>query len=231
MVGLVFTMAPTVVTAQPSVTAQTDALAQACPGAAAWLKDHAQSEKAMQERDDARSPTDAELLAEILRRTDRDQEARHAYISGGGDPRAASRVEAIDEDNFRWFSALVKRQGFPSVAQVGEVGVHRAWLLVQHSDAHPEFRAALLPVLTQRYAAGEFDATDLAKVIDRSLKRAGKPQRFGTQFDWMSRHFQLPGETELRRFDSNREQLHLMSLEDYACFMNQQLAELNRSAD
>jgi hypothetical protein len=47
----------------------------------------------------------------------------------------------------------------------------------------------------------------------------------------MSRHFQLPEASELSRFDSNREQLHLMSLEDYACFMNQQLANLNRSAN
>jgi hypothetical protein len=55
--------------------------------------------------------------------------------------------------------------------------------------------------------------------VDRLLRAAKKPQRFGTQFDWQSGTFSLPERQILEEIEANRRQLGLMPLEDYACKM------------
>jgi hypothetical protein len=63
----------------------------------------------------------------------------------------------------------------------------------------------------------------LARLTDRVLLAAGKPQRFGTQFDWFSGRFKPKGIVNLADIESNRSSLGLMSLADYACMMNGKL--------
>jgi hypothetical protein len=101
--------------------------------------------------------------------------------------------------------------------------VLEAWLLAQHADRAPKFQAALLPALEQRHAAGEFNASDLARFTDRVLKAQGKPQRYGTQFppeEMRTQYFGLPDEQSLREVDAQRRELGVMPLADYACMMS-----------
>jgi hypothetical protein len=118
---------------------------------------------------------------------------------------------------------IVTKSGFPNREEIGEIGLHLGWLLLQHADQDPAFRASLVPVVVERFKSGEMSRTDVAKIIDRSLKSAGKPQKFGTQFDWLSGHFKLPA--NLADINQNRAELGLMPLEDYACLMNTHLQE------
>ena len=99
----------------------------------------------------------------------------------------------MDSDNLLWLKKLAKDAGIPSVAQVGESGVHWTWLLVQHADDDPQFQQSMQPIFAQRHQVGELPAEDLAKLTDRVLLSAGKPQRFGTQFDWYSGQFKSKG--------------------------------------
>jgi hypothetical protein len=129
----------------------------------------------------------------------------------------------MDADNLQWLKKLVSDSGIPTVAQVGESGVHWAWLLVQHATEEPSFQLSVQPIFAQRQAAGELPADDLARLTDRVLVKAGKPQRFGTQFDWYSGHFKPKGVLNMAEIEANRRQLGLMSLKDYACVMNGKL--------
>jgi len=88
---------------------------------------------------------------------------------------------------------------------------------LQHADQDPKFQSDLLPVLKQRHAAGELPSNDLARIIDRILVAEGKPQRFGTQFDWFAETFEMPEPTTLTAIDGERSRLGLMPLADYVC--------------
>jgi hypothetical protein len=129
----------------------------------------------------------------------------------------------MDADNLIWLKKLVKDNGIPTVAQVGESGVHWTWLLVQHADDDLQFQISAQPIFAQRQEAGELPADDLAKLTDRVLLAAGKPQRFGTQFDWYSGQFTPKGAAKIADIEANRQALGLMRLTDYACMMNGKL--------
>ena len=96
------------------------------------------------------------------------------------------------------------KDGVPTVAQVGESGVHWAWLLVQHADDDPQFQLSLQPLFAERQRAGELPADDLARLTDRVLLATGRPQRFGTQFDWLSGRFKPKGVVDLAAIEANR---------------------------
>lgn len=201
-------------------------LATTCPGAAAWRQAHREQLPAqMEQRDQARGFSMPELRRELQQRTDEDQRERKALLANPHDLALGRRVQSLDADNIRWLGELAKDTGVPSVEQVGELGVHWTWLLVQHADEDRGLQATLLPQFEKRYAAGELPAEDLAKLTDRIQLALGKPQRYGTQFDWFSGEFKSRDAADLGAIDANRRTLGLMPLADYACMMNARLKQ------
>jgi hypothetical protein len=128
-------------------------------------------------------------------------------------------VAAVDSDNLRWLRALISRQGLPTAQQVGFSGVQWVWVLVQHADTDPRFQGTLLLAFEKRFAAGELPPEDLARLTDRVLIQLGRPQEYGTQFDWYAAEFKLPSGDALTKIEANRTRLGLMPLSDYACMM------------
>jgi hypothetical protein len=157
------------------------------------------------------------LLKELKARVEKDQAARKRWLADQGSTELADAVDTIDTENVTWLRNLVSTRGFPTAAEVGKEGVHLAWVLLQHADRDPKLQSDLLPILEQRFAAGELPANDLARITDRVMLASGKPQRYGTQFDWFSGDFSLPELTKLAEIDAARAQLGLMPLVDYVC--------------
>ena len=195
-----------------------------CPGAVAWRQAHRdQLPPAMAERDQARTFSAPQLRSELQRRFELDQQERQRLVANPRDRAVADRVARMDVENLAWLKKLVNDQCVPTVAQVGENGVHWTWLLVQHADDDPQFQLSVQPVFAQRQAAGELPADDLARLTDRLLLAAGKPQRYGTQFDWFSGKFKPKGVVNVADIEANRSAVGLMPLADYACMMNGKL--------
>jgi hypothetical protein len=199
-----------------------------CPGAAAWREAHSnQLPSALAQRDRTRTFSAIELRSELQRRFEADQRERKKLIANPGDREVDNRVRRMDEENLAWLKNLVKDNGIPTVSQVGESGVHWTWLLVQHADGDPQFQLRVQPIFVQRQQAGELPADDLAKLTDRVLLAEGKPQRYGTQFDWYSGQFKPKGVPKgagnMADIEANRQALGLMPLSDYACMMNGKL--------
>jgi hypothetical protein len=195
-----------------------------CPGAAAWREEHRnQLPAALAQRDQTRTFSAPELRAELERRFEADQRERQKLIADPRDRGVGNRVQRMDMENLVWLKNLVKDNGIPTVAQVGESGVHWIWLLVQHADDDPQFQLSVQSIFAQRQEAGELPADDLARLTDRVLLAAGKPQRFGTQFDWYSGQFKPKGAGNIADIEANRQALGLMPLADYACMMNGKL--------
>jgi hypothetical protein len=189
-----------------------------CPGAVTWEREHPKPNDGAGTHS-AVVPAEAKLLDELRQRVTKDQAARKRWLANQGDEALADDVGSIDADNLAWLRALVSEKGFPTAAQVGNEGVHFAWVLLQHADGDPKLQADLLPVLEQRFSAGELPANDLARLTDRILVASDQPQRYGTQFDWFAGTFTLPEANELGRIDEARARLGLMPLTDYVCVL------------
>lgn len=189
-----------------------------CPGAASWSRNHPTfAESPQLEAGSGRAISDAGLLKGLKVRVESDQAARRKWVAEPKNETVGRSVDAIDAANLTWLRQLISEKGFPTAAQVGNEGVHLAWILLQHADQDPKLQSEQLPVLEQRFAAGELPANDFARITDRVLVASGKPQRYGTQFDWIVGEFKLPEPSRLAEIDTERSHLGLMPLADYVC--------------
>jgi hypothetical protein len=59
-----------------------------------------------------------------------------------------------------------------------------AWLIVQHAIAQPAFQRRALELLRAAVRRDEARALKAAMLEDRIRTLEGRPQRYGTQFDW-----------------------------------------------
>lgn len=192
--------------------------AEECPGASAWALEHPTASYSPPPQGDGRSAiSEPALLEDLKLRVERDQAARKRWLVDRGNSELSSAVDSLDTENVAWLRNLISTKGFPTAAQVGQQGVHLAWLLLQHADQDPKLQNDLLPTLERRFAAGELPANDLARITDRVLIAASKPQRYGTQFDWFAGDFSLPEQKALVDIDAARATLGLMPLADYVC--------------
>ena len=79
---------------------------------------------------------------------------------------------------------MLARVGWPGRARVGEDGASAAWRIVQHAIGEPALLRGCLPLLQAAVAEGEADPTEMAMLEDRIRVFEGRPQRYGTQYDW-----------------------------------------------
>jgi hypothetical protein len=161
-------------------------------------------------------------LYELAQRASSDESDRNAWIATAGDDKAAAgnEVVAVDGDNLSWLKALVQRQGFPTVEQVGRKGVNDAWLPVQHADRDPAFQAQVLDVPKPRLASGGVRKQDFAMLLDRVRRAQDKPQIYGSQFMPNKRGRLVPEPTEdMAHVDERRAAMNLMPLAAYSCVL------------
>jgi hypothetical protein len=79
---------------------------------------------------------------------------------------------------------ILAEHGWPGERQVGADGAEAAWLIVQHAIAQPGFQRQALAMLKAATGRGEAPAWQAAMLEDRIRTFEGRPQRYGTQFDW-----------------------------------------------
>lgn len=150
-------------------------------------------------------------LRSLLLVLERDREAAHA----GSDPKTEAESEARTTKALR---EIVDRYGWPGKSLVGKDGAHAAWFVVQHArdDA---FQKACLEKLELAVAQGEAQAVEHAYLSDRVAVNAGKPQRWGTQFDGKTRE-PYPIE-DAERVDERRKAIGLSTLAEYQRFLRE----------
>jgi Family of unknown function (DUF6624) len=79
---------------------------------------------------------------------------------------------------------MVDAHGWPGATMVGEDGADAAWLVLHHAIGDPALQRRCLPLLEDAAAKGEIPAWHPATLLDGIRFHEGRPQVYGSMFDW-----------------------------------------------
>lgn len=91
-------------------------------------------------------------------------------------------MEALHIDNAKKLEAIIDAVGWPHQGIAGTDGAEAAWLVAQHAISLPDFQRKVLQLLKGN--ANDVPPAQIAMLEDRIRKFEGRPQLYGTQFDW-----------------------------------------------
>jgi hypothetical protein len=122
-------------------------------------------------------------------------------------------MEALHIDNAKKLEAIIDALGWPHQGIAGADGAEAAWLVAQHAISLPDFQRKVLQLLKDN--ANDVPPAQIAMLEDRIRKFEGKPQLYGTQFDWDENGQLSPGAIEdEENVDHRRAAVGLNSLKE-----------------
>jgi hypothetical protein len=95
-----------------------------------------------------------------------------------------ARLELLHRRHGVRLAAILERYGWPGRTLAGADGGHAAWLIAQHAICDPALQRRALQLIRSAAAHGEAALLDVAMLEDRVRVCEGRPQRYGTLFDW-----------------------------------------------
>lgn len=93
-------------------------------------------------------------------------------------------MEVVHRANADELHDIVEVAGWPTEARAGADGAEAAWLVAQHAIGLPDFQRRCLASIEAAADAGAVPRWQAAYLDDRIRTYEGRPQRYGTQFDW-----------------------------------------------
>lgn len=155
------------------------------------------------------------LRDELLEMARRDRQVRAELVASGElfDVGYEPRMARVHERNARRLRRIIESVGWPGTDLVGLDGAEAAWLILQHAIAEPDLQRHALPLLQAAAREGTASPGQAAMLEDRIRFFEGRPQRYGTQFDWDAEGNLSPGDVEEpRRLDERRRAIELPPL-------------------
>ena len=156
------------------------------------------------------------LRRELIAMAEEDQRvraelARDGSLFEGYHP----RMQSLHDANAARLSAILDAHGWPGQSLVGREGAFAAWLIAQHAIGQPAFQRRVLELLKPAIPTGEVPALHAAMLEDRIRSFEGRPQLYGTQFDWdeQGRMSPLPHD-DPARVEARRREIGLKPLAD-----------------
>jgi hypothetical protein len=126
-----------------------------------------------------------QLFEELEKMADEDTRTRAGLLASGELFEGYHpRMEAVHRRNAARLKEIIAQYGWPGRSLVGEEGATYAWIILQHSIGDPEFQRHGLQLLKDAVARGDAPATHAAYLEDLVRMYEGRPQLYGTQFDW-----------------------------------------------
>lgn len=155
------------------------------------------------------------LRDELLEMARRDQTVRAELVASGElfEVGYEPRMARVHERNARRLRRILESVGWPGADLVGPDGAEAAWLILQHAIAEPDLLRRALPLLQAAAREGKASPRHAALLEDRIRCFEGRPQRYGTQFDWDAEGKLSPGAVENpQRLDERRRAIGLPPL-------------------
>lgn len=171
-----------------------------------------------------------EIASKIISLKKNDLELRNELIKKGKlSDGYDSEMEQLHNANAMILNDVIGQIGYPTIDKVGKEASEAAWLVIQHSISQPAFMRMCRDLLENAVRENKADPIHLAYLTDRIAVYEGKPQLFGTQFDWDEN-----GELSPRLYDDfeklnqRRESIGLNTLEDQTEIIRRQAHEENQ---
>jgi hypothetical protein len=94
------------------------------------------------------------------------------------------RMREVHDRHAGRLADIMAAHGWPGHPEAGRDGAEAAWLIAQHAIAQPALQRRALGALRAAAGRGSVPAMYPAMLDDRIRTFEGRPQRYGTQFDW-----------------------------------------------
>jgi hypothetical protein len=167
------------------------------------------------------SGTSRELKRRLNAMAKRDQAVRTpTYVTGNVSEVLVRRQQQTDDRLTRELKQIVARDGWPTIRLVGLEASENAALVLVHSRDH-DFQRSLLRRLQTLVEQGEILGSSVALLTDKILISEGKPQRFGTQFDWTNKTIRMLPVEDQAHLDERRAKYLLPPMAEYTKTLQQ----------
>ncbi len=155
----------------------------------------------------------------------RDKLIHEGRLSAGYDP----EMEAMHIKNAESLEQIIDEIGYPTIEKVGTEANESSWLVIQHAISRPEFMRKCAALMEIAVAEDQADAKQLAYLTDRIAVFEGRPQLYGTQFDW-DEHCELSPSLvdDPEKVDQRRKSIGLNSFADQTAIIRKQAMAENQ---
>jgi hypothetical protein len=109
--------------------------------------------------------------------------AREGHLFRGYHPRMAE----VNSRNAERLEEIIDEHGWPGRSLVGDRASRAAWLVLQHAIAYPRLMRRGLELVREAAGQGEVAQAEVVMLEDRIRILEGRPQLFGTQYEWDDR--------------------------------------------
>lgn len=138
-------------------------------------------------------------------------------------------MEALHNKHTKILNGIIDTIGYPTIDKVGKEASEAAWMIVQHSIGQPGFMKKCVKLLAKAVNENKANPQNLAYLKDRIAVLEGKPQLYGTQFDWDKNGEMSPGDyDDLIKVNHRRKSIGLNTLEEQIRIMRKSVEKENQ---
>lgn len=138
------------------------------------------------------------------------------------------RMAEVHQRNGARLAEILNEYGWTRKSLVGADGAEGAWIIVQHAIGDPALQRRCLQLLEEAARQDEAPAWQFAYLTDRVRVLEGRPQVYGTSFDWDEAGEMSPCETEApESVDERRRTVGLPPFAESARRQREAVAETN----
>ena len=156
------------------------------------------------------------IAAKIIELKDADLTLREKLVQRGQLSEGYDKeMNELHNKNAKVLNDIIDAIGYPTTDKVGKEANEATWLVIQHSIGQPEFMKKCVELLEIAVSENKADSKNLAYLTDRIAVFEGKPQLYGTQFDWDKFGNLSPNSfDDLNKVNERRKSIGLNSIEE-----------------
>lgn len=161
---------------------------------------------------------DEKLRDELLKMQEVDQKTREDCPKKNADEQIkcyAKISEKVDKPNSERLKEIYEKNGFPTFKTVGKEGVEAFMLILQHTPDE-NLRQKMLNPIEKAFKRKEISSNEYTNYVDRLLVHQGKPQIYGSNFDFKDGKLMMSEVKNLKNLNKIRRKAGLPTIEEYA---------------
>jgi hypothetical protein len=140
------------------------------------------------------------------------------------------QMKELHNENAKILNEIINTIGYPTIDKVGKEANEATWLVIQHSIEQPIFMKKCVKLLKKAVNENKADLKSLAYLTDRIAVFEGKPQLYGTQFDWDENENLSPNIfDDLTKVNERRKSIGLNTLEEQIKIIRRRVKNENQT--